>query len=170
MVWRFIFARNLSAVGKLVEEIIMSSIAEIAQNSQFDVDGNKIKVSCHNVHVYYGNGAAHAIKGVDMEIREKAVTAFIGPSGCGKSTFLRCINRMNDTIDGCEVKGHIALDDEDIYDKKTSTLCSLDGVLAWYSKSLTHFPNLFLKMLHMAHGFMVWLRVEKNWVISWSPL
>lgn len=95
----------------------MSSIAEIAQNSQFDVDGNKIKVSCHNVHVYYGNGVAHAIKGVDMEIREKAVTAFIGPSGCGKSTFLRCINRMNDTIDGCEVKGHIALDEEDIYDK-----------------------------------------------------
>lgn len=117
MVWRFIFARNLSAVGKLVEEIIMSSIAEIAQNSQFDVDGNKIKVSCNNVHVYYGNGVAHAIKGVDMEIREKAVTAFIGPSGCGKSTFLRCINRMNDTIDGCEVKGHIALDEEDIYDK-----------------------------------------------------
>jgi phosphate ABC transporter, ATP-binding protein len=52
-----------------------------------------------------------------MDIKENAVTAFIGPSGCGKSTFLRCINRMNDTIDGCEVTGDISIDGENVYDK-----------------------------------------------------
>lgn len=95
----------------------MSSIADIAKSSQLDVDGHDVKVECRDVHVYYGNGAAHAIKGIDMNIREKAVTAFIGPSGCGKSTFLRCINRMNDTIDGCEVTGNISIDGENVYDK-----------------------------------------------------
>ena len=52
-----------------------------------------------------------------MEIEDKTVTAFIGPSGCSKSTFLRCINRMNDTIDVCRVTGDIRIDGEDIYDR-----------------------------------------------------
>ena len=95
----------------------MSSIADIAKNSQLNVDSHDVKVECRDVHVYYGNRAAHAIKGIDMDIKEKAVTAFIGPSGCGKSTFLRCINRMNDTIDGCEVTGDISIDGENVYDK-----------------------------------------------------
>ncbi|MFT6684352.1 MAG: phosphate transport system ATP-binding protein, partial [Loktanella salsilacus] len=56
-----------------------------------------IKISARDVNVYYGE--KHAIKNVSVEIADKTVTAFIGPSGCGKSTFLRCINRMNDTID-----------------------------------------------------------------------
>ena len=85
------------------------------------------KVSCSDVHVYYGAPPApdgtprketvHAIKGVSMDIADKAVTAFIGPSGCGKSTFLRCLNRMNDTIEGCHVAGRILLDGDDIYDR-----------------------------------------------------
>jgi phosphate transport system ATP-binding protein len=53
------------------------------------------------VEVFYGD--THAIKDVDVDIQDKTVTAFIGPSGCGKSTFLRCLNRMNDTIDVCRV-------------------------------------------------------------------
>jgi len=73
---------------------------------------NEIKVVCRDVHVYYGE--TEAIKGVDMDIEDRSVTAFIGPSGCGKSTFLRCINRMNDTIDICRVTGKIELDGEDI--------------------------------------------------------
>ena len=58
----------------------------------------------------------HALKDVSVEIEQNAVTAFIGPSGCGKSTFLRCLNRMNDTIDICKITGRILLENEDIYD------------------------------------------------------
>jgi phosphate transport system ATP-binding protein len=73
-----------------------------------------IKIEARGVNVHYG--PKHALKGVDIDIRERQVTAFIGPSGCGKSTFLRSLNRMNDTIDGCRVTGSILLDGGDIYD------------------------------------------------------
>jgi phosphate transport system ATP-binding protein len=79
-------------------------------------DMNAIKISSRNVDVFYGD--THAIKDVSVDIQDKTVTAFIGPSGCGKSTFLRCLNRMNDTIDICRVTGTIALDNQDIYDKR----------------------------------------------------
>ena len=69
--------------------------------------------SVHELNVYYG--AFHAIRSVSMEIKRHQVTAFIGPSGCGKSTFLRCLNRMNDTIPDCKVIGKILLDGENIY-------------------------------------------------------
>ncbi len=72
-----------------------------------------IKITAKGVDVFYAD--THAIKDVDVNIQNKAVTAFIGPSGCGKSTFLRCINRMNDTIDICRVTGDILLDGQDIY-------------------------------------------------------
>jgi phosphate transport system ATP-binding protein len=74
------------------------------------------KISAKDVQVHYGD--THAIKDVNVEIEDKAVTAFIGPSGCGKSTFLRCINRMNDTIDICRVSGDILIDGEDIYERR----------------------------------------------------
>ncbi len=72
------------------------------------------KVVARGVDVHYGE--KHALHSVSIDIPERSVTAFIGPSGCGKSTFLRCINRMNDTIEGCVVTGRITLDDQDIYD------------------------------------------------------
>ncbi|EHR40260.1 MULTISPECIES: phosphate ABC transporter ATP-binding protein PstB [Alishewanella] len=75
--------------------------------------GQKIKMTARDVKVFYGSN--QAIHGVDMDIVENEVIAFIGPSGCGKSTFLRCLNRMNDTIDSCRVTGEIALDGQDIY-------------------------------------------------------
>jgi phosphate transport system ATP-binding protein len=71
-------------------------------------------VTARSVDVYYGD--KHAIKNLSVDIPARAVTSFIGPSGCGKSTFLRCINRMNDTISICRVTGDIKLDGEDIYD------------------------------------------------------
>ncbi len=75
--------------------------------------GDKVKISTKNVDVFYGDN--HAIKDVSVDILDNTVTAFIGPSGCGKSTFLRCLNRMNDTIDICRVTGDIRIDGEDIY-------------------------------------------------------
>ena len=71
------------------------------------------KVSGKKVSVFYGE--KQALFDVDLDIFENQVTALIGPSGCGKSTFLRCINRMNDVIDGCQVKGQITVDGADIY-------------------------------------------------------
>ena len=80
-----------------------------------NVDSNTVKIAARDVQVYYGDN--HAIKDVNVDIEDKTVTAFIGPSGCGKSTFLRCINRMNDTIDICRIEGDIRIDGEDIYDR-----------------------------------------------------
>jgi phosphate transport system ATP-binding protein len=72
------------------------------------------KMSGRNVNVFYG--AKQALDNVNLDIGEKQVTALIGPSGCGKSTFLRCLNRMNDTIDIARIEGEITLDGRDIYD------------------------------------------------------
>jgi len=72
------------------------------------------KVKAEQVSVFYG--AKQALFDVALDIPERSVTALIGPSGCGKSTFIRCINRMNDTIEGCRVSGSITLDERDIYD------------------------------------------------------
>ena len=77
------------------------------------------KISVENLNLHYGEN--HALKDVNMEIADHAITAFIGPSGCGKSTFLRCLNRMNDLVDGCRVEGKAILDGEDIYDKRVDT-------------------------------------------------
>jgi phosphate transport system ATP-binding protein len=71
------------------------------------------KIAAKHVDVFYGS--THAIKDVNIDILDNTVTAFIGPSGCGKSTFLRCLNRMNDTIDVCRVTGDILLEGDDIY-------------------------------------------------------
>jgi phosphate transport system ATP-binding protein len=70
-------------------------------------------LQCRNADVFYG--AKHAIQGVSLDIGHNDVIALIGPSGCGKSTFLRCLNRMNDTIPDCRVTGQILLDGQDIY-------------------------------------------------------
>ena len=80
---------------------------------------NKIKVKVENLNLYYGEN--HALKDVNMDIQENAVTAFIGPSGCGKSTYLKTLNRMNDLVDGVRIDGKVLLDGEDIYDPSVDT-------------------------------------------------
>jgi phosphate transport system ATP-binding protein len=79
-----------------------------------DAEARPVRVKAREVCVFYGS--KQALFDVSIDIPEKAVTAFIGPSGCGKSTFLRCLNRMNDTIDGARVTGRIELDGDDVYD------------------------------------------------------
>ena len=74
---------------------------------------NVPKMTARDVNVFYGQ--KQAIKNVSIDVTSDHVTAFIGPSGCGKSTFLRCLNRMNDTVDGARVEGRIELDAQDIY-------------------------------------------------------
>ena len=105
------------------------------------------KISARGVQVHYGD--KHAIKDVSVDILDKTVTAFIGPSGCGKSTFLRCINRMNDTIDAARVEGRITLDGEDIYDKRVDPVQLRARVGMVFQK-----PNPFPKSIfdNVAYG------------------
>ncbi len=106
-----------------------------------------VKIKAKDVQVYYGDN--HAIKDVSVEIENNTVTAFIGPSGCGKSTFLRCLNRMNDTIDICRVEGTILIDGDDIYDKRVDPVQLRAKVGMVFQK-----PNPFPKSIYdnIAYG------------------
>jgi phosphate transport system ATP-binding protein len=106
-----------------------------------------VKISCRDVNVHYG--AKHALKNVGIDIRERQVTAFIGPSGCGKSTFLRCLNRMNDTVASARVAGTILLGGQDIYDPKIDVVQLRARVGMVFQK-----PNPFPKSIYenIAYG------------------
>jgi phosphate transport system ATP-binding protein len=108
---------------------------------------NAVKVSAVDCNVHYGD--THAIKNVSIDILDRTVTAFIGPSGCGKSTFLRCINRMNDTIDICRVTGTLTLDGDDIYDPRVDPVQLRARVGMVFQK-----PNPFPKSIYdnVAYG------------------
>ncbi len=99
------------------------------------------KIKARGVNVYYGE--KRAIHDLDVDIPRNAVTAFIGPSGCGKSTFLRCINRMNDTIPICRVTGDITIDDGNIYDRSLDVVQLRARVGMVFQK-----PNPFPKSIY----------------------
>ena len=105
------------------------------------------RMVCREVNVYYGD--KHAIKNVTIDVGKNEVLAMIGPSGCGKSTFLRCLNRMNDTVAGCRVTGRIQLDDLDIYDRKVDVVPLRAQVGMVFQK-----PNPFPKSIfdNVAYG------------------
>jgi phosphate transport system ATP-binding protein len=100
-----------------------------------------MKIACADVNVHYG--AKHALKSVGIDIRERQVTAFIGPSGCGKSTFLRCLNRMNDTVASARVTGSIRIGGDDIYDPKIDVVQLRARVGMVFQK-----PNPFPKSIY----------------------
>ncbi|MDY6890515.1 MAG: phosphate ABC transporter ATP-binding protein PstB [Pseudomonadota bacterium] len=105
------------------------------------------KFKLRNVEVFYGQ--ERAIKNVSLDIGKNQVIAFIGPSGCGKSTFLRCLNRMNDSIDNCKVKGALQLDDQDLYDPRQDVVELRARVGMVFQK-----PNPFPKSIYdnVAYG------------------
>ena len=105
------------------------------------------RMTTRNVNVFYGDKMA--IDDVTLDIAEKQVISFIGPSGCGKSTFLRCLNRMNDTIDSCRVEGQIKLDDQNIYDPHIDVVPLRASVGMVFQK-----PNPFPKSIfdNVAYG------------------
>jgi phosphate transport system ATP-binding protein len=104
-------------------------------------------ITCRAVDVFYGE--KQAIRNVSIDIARKQVLAMIGPSGCGKSTFLRCINRMNDTIPGARVRGEIAIDGQDIYDKNMDVVQLRARIGMVFQK-----PNPFPKSIYenVAYG------------------
>ena len=105
------------------------------------------KMVTHDLKVSYGKKAA--LLGVSLGIRENEVTSLIGPSGCGKSTYIRCLNRMNDTIDGCRVEGSVLLDGNDIYDVNRDVVQLRTKVGMVFQK-----PNPFPKSIYenVAYG------------------
>ncbi len=105
------------------------------------------RMSCRNVNVFYAE--KQAINQINLDIGCNEVIAMIGPSGCGKSTFLRCLNRMNDTIESCRVTGEILLDGQDIYDKKLDVVPLRARVGMVFQK-----PNPFPKSIYenVAYG------------------
>lgn len=107
----------------------------------------RAKMSARRVQVYYGTN--HALKNVDVDILDKTVTAFIGPSGCGKSTFLRCLNRMNDTVASARVEGLIEMDGRNIYDSRVDPVQLRAKVGMVFQK-----PNPFPKSIYdnVAYG------------------
>ncbi|MDP3197853.1 phosphate ABC transporter ATP-binding protein PstB [Tabrizicola sp.] len=112
-----------------------------------DIRSTTMKISASDVQVHYGQN--HALKDVSVDIQDRAVTAFIGPSGCGKSTFLRCLNRMNDTVASARVTGTILLDGEDIYDPRVDPVQLRAKVGMVFQK-----PNPFPKSIYdnVAYG------------------
>ncbi|ETI59721.1 phosphate ABC transporter ATP-binding protein PstB [Marinomonas profundimaris] len=114
------------------------------------IEDEKVCLSVNDLHLYYGD--KEALKGVNMVIPEKKVTAFIGPSGCGKSTLLRCFNRMNDLVDGCRITGEINLRDENIYAKGTDVAELRRRVGMVFQK-----PNPFPKSIYenVAYGLRI---------------
>jgi phosphate transport system ATP-binding protein len=116
-------------------------------NVERNVQTETNKIEARQVQVHYGTN--HAIKDVDVDILDKTVTAFIGPSGCGKSTFLRCLNRMNDTVASARVQGKITLDGQDIYDARVDPVQLRAKVGMVFQK-----PNPFPKSIYenVAYG------------------
>ena len=105
------------------------------------------RIDCRDIKVF--SGATQAIHGVSMSFPDRAVTALIGPSGCGKSTFLRCLNRMNDTIENCRVEGQILMDGQDINDPSIDAVLLRSRVGMVFQK-----PNPFPKSIYdnIAYG------------------
>ena len=112
-----------------------------------DISVANPRMSCRNVNVYYGE--KHAIRNVSLDIGRNEVIALIGPSGCGKSTFIRCLNRMNDTIDSCRVEGEILLDEISIYDSAIDVVSLRAQIGMVFQK-----PNPFPKSIYdnIAYG------------------
>ena len=115
--------------------------------NEASVTTDTLKMTARGVNVHYATN--HALKDVSVDILDKTVTAFIGPSGCGKSTFLRCLNRMNDTIASCRVQGEILLDGANIYAASVDPVQLRARVGMVFQK-----PNPFPKSIHdnVAYG------------------
>ena len=109
--------------------------------------GNDIRMEARDLSVFYGTN--QALYEVNLEIKTNSVTALIGPSGCGKSTFIRCLNRMNDVVEGCRVAGQVLLDGYDIYDRSVDPILLRQKIGMVFQK-----PNPFPKSIYenVAYG------------------
>ena len=137
---------NLKPSGRMPDDSVLQAPVE-AGKTVGNITVDDPIFSCRDVDVYYDE--KHAIKKVGIDIGKNSVLAMIGPSGCGKSTFLRCLNRMNDTIPSARVEGSIKLDGNDIHDKKQDVVQLRARVGMVFQK-----PNPFPKSIYenVAYG------------------
>ena len=135
--------------AKVAAQPVIQVQAPVPESAETPVTKQQhaIKMTARDVCVFYGE--KQALFDVSLNIRDRSVTALIGPSGCGKSTFLRCLNRMNDTIEGCRVTGTIELDGENIYASRVDPVQLRARVGMVFQK-----PNPFPKSIYenVAYG------------------
>ncbi|ARU58775.1 phosphate transporter ATP-binding protein [Oleiphilus messinensis] len=121
-----------------------------SSTEQLKLENEKIALEVKNLELYYGE--KRALHGINMQIPEKRVTAFIGPSGCGKSTLLRCFNRMNDLVDGCRIEGEVLIGQNNIYQRSVDVADLRRRVGMVFQK-----PNPFPKSIYenVAYGLRI---------------
>ena len=140
---------SIDQTNVATEERAAAQTLEVTENEATvgECFTDKPKMSMRNVNVFYEE--KQAIHDVSLDIAKNEVVAMIGPSGCGKSTFLRSLNRMNDTVDGCRVEGKICMDDEDLYAAKLDVVELRARVGMVFQK-----PNPFPKSIYdnVAYG------------------
>ena len=120
--------------SKKPEEVVDKTLGSQTRPKQEQEQGEVQKVSVKNLEAWFGT--KQALKNINLYVKE---TAFIGPSGCGKTTLLRCLNRMHEMTPGASAKGHVIIDDIDIYDRNIDPVIIKD-VWEWYFKNRTRFP------------------------------
>ena len=138
------------AVGQAPQRVaddVVEQVTDLTTGTVGDVTATDAFMIAEDVNVHYGEN--HAIRDVTLQIGRHEVLALIGPSGCGKSTFLRCLNRMNDTIESARVTGSITLDGDDIYRKSLDPVVLRARVGMVFQK-----PNPFPKSIYdnVAYG------------------
>jgi phosphate transport system ATP-binding protein len=141
---------NMTEPQRLKQKLKPTAEGRVSRNNRQTVGEQFIdnpRMTCRDVNVYYAD--KQAINSVSMDIGSNEVIALIGPSGCGKSTFLRCLNRMNDTIETCRVTGEITIDGQNIYSKEIDVVALRAQVGIVFQK-----PNPFPKSIYenIAYG------------------
>ena len=138
---------QLAESSPMVQTTSTLETRAIPDSTLGQVHADNPRMKARNVDVFYAD--KHAIDNISLDIGSGQVISFIGPSGCGKSTFLRCLNRMNDTIDGCRVSGEIMIDDQNIYDSSIDVVLLRARVGMVFQK-----PNPFPKSIfdNVAYG------------------
>ena len=160
----------MNDVGRIMKNE-MNELCSVEGAEYFEVEDRaplaEVKLFARDVGVKYGEN--EALKNVSIDFMEHQVISLIGPSGCGKSTFLRCLNRMNDTIEGCRVTGEIRLDGKDIYSKATDPVEIRARIGMVFQK-----PNPFPKSIYenicygpRIHG-MANSKADYDDIVEWS--
>ena len=140
----FVLSPASGTLPAMTDTTLLATPVPVSAASRED---QPVKVRARDVNVHYG--AKQALHNITVDIPDRSVTAFIGPSGCGKSTFLRCINRMNDTIDSCRVEGEIIVDGRNVNDRSIDPVVLRASVGMVFQK-----PNPFPKSIfeNVAYG------------------
>ena len=125
-----------------------------------DLAASPTRIDVEGLDLFYGDH--HALKDVNIKIRDKQITSFIGPSGCGKSTLLRCFNRMNDGIKDCRIEGKIALDGQDILGD--CDICRLRQRVGMVFQRPNPFPmSIYDNVAYGPRIFFVWCILAQEW-------